>query len=107
MKIEPCKKAKMCQFPFLLFIYLLLLLLLLFFFFLGGGGSKLSIMIATSKKNRIEHPPPIPQKTRMNYVKPKHAMIYSGEMGGVNEKFLSIILSKKQHFTTWKRERTF
>ena len=55
IKIEPhARRPKCAIFP--LFIYLLLLLLLLFTFF-GGGGSKLSIMIATLKKNRIEHPP--------------------------------------------------
>ena len=56
----------MRYFPFLLFIYLFIYL---FIFFFGGGGSKLSIMIATLKKNRMEHPPPaIPLKKRMNYV---------------------------------------
>ena len=57
IEIEPrARRPKCAIFP--LFIYLLLLLLLLLLFtFLGGGGSKLSIMIATLKKNRIEHPP--------------------------------------------------
>ena len=56
IKIEPrARRPKCAIFP--LFIYLLLLLLLLLFTFFGGGGSKLSIMIATLKKNRIEHPP--------------------------------------------------
>ena len=56
IKIESrARRPKCAIFP--LFIYLLLLLLLLLLFTFFGGGSKLSIMIATLKKNRIEHPP--------------------------------------------------
>ena len=82
IRIEPHARGPKCAiFPLFIYLLLLVLLLLLFylfiiiiiFFFFGGGGSKLSIMIATLKENRMEQPPPIPQKikTGMNYVKAK------------------------------------
>ena len=64
-------------------------LLLLLFFLLGGGGgkSKLSIMIATLKKNRMEQPfpPPIPLRTRMIYVKAITCHLFGGDGGSYGE----------------------
>ena len=70
----------MHHFPIL---YLLLSLFYLFIFFWGGGRSKLSIMIATLKKNRMEQPPshPIPFKTRIIYVKAITCHLFGGDGG--------------------------
>ena len=57
IKIEPrARRPKCAIFP--LFIYYYYYYYYYYLLFLGGGGGcKLSIMIATLKKNRIEHPP--------------------------------------------------
>ena len=73
----------MHHFPIL---YLLLSLFYLFIYFFwgeGGGRSKLSIMIATLKKNRMEQPPshPIPFKTRIIYVKAITCHLFGGDGG--------------------------
>ena len=89
---------------FITIIIIIIIIIILFIYLLlfGGGGAKLSIMIATLKKNRTKQPSTHPLENKDELRKnqnPKHAMIYLGEIGEVNEKFLSI-LSKKQLFTT-------
>ena len=77
IRIEPRARGPKCAiFPFFIYLLLLLLLWLLLFylsiyycyyyyyFFLGGGGSKLSIMIATLKKNRTKQPPTHPPENK-------------------------------------------
>ena len=76
-------------FLFLLLLFLLLLFIIVIIFFVGGGGgkSKLSIMIATLKKNRMEQPfpPPIPLRTRMIYVKAITCHLFGGDGGSYGE----------------------
>ena len=45
----------MRHFPIIYLFIIIIIIIIIYFFW--GGGSKLSIMIATLKKNRIEHPP--------------------------------------------------
>ena len=79
-------------------IYLLLLLFYLFFLGGGGRGSKLSIMIATLKKNSMEQPPhpPIPLENK-NELRKSHNMPFIWGRWGVNEKFLSILSKTALH----------
>ena len=68
--IEPRARGPKCAiFPSFIYLLLLLLLLLLFFFF--GRGLNYPSWLQPWKRIERNSPPPIPLKTRMNYVKAK------------------------------------
>ena len=95
IRIEPRARGPKCAiFPFFIYLLLLLLLWLLLFylsiyycyyyyyFFFGGGGLNYPSWLQPWKRIERNSPPPIPLKTRMNYVKAKTCHdLFGGDRG--------------------------
>ena len=83
IKIEPrARRPKCAIFP--LFIYLFIIIIIQLFFL---GGSKLSIMIATLKKNRTKQPPTHPPESKDELRKSHNLPFIWGRWGELMKSF--------------------
>ena len=52
------------DYDYFIYLFIIVIIIIIIIFFWGGGGSKLSIMIATLKKNRTKQPPTHPPENK-------------------------------------------